>query len=192
LSYRIAKTLEDEDAPTPHVLVELSKKEQSRLSANCIHLKGVTSCQSTGQLIYKSVTYGTNIRKRKSSIIYNGNKFQSYEIGLQSMKRNFCIITLEKSDAVTIFPELLTSSSTYNEEPSGRLLLMACAYKPVPKTSKIWDTNDYKLIKKCKPNILQGSNHHESTGYYASFGNKGSYEMVNSSSVGQYTTELQI
>ena len=188
LSHHIKNTFED-TATTPHVLVELSKKEQLRLSSNCIHLNGVTSCKSNGNLIYNSVTYGSNIRKRKSNISFDGTKIQSYEVGLQSMKRSSFIITLEKSDALEIFPELITSASTYNDDPSGAVLLMACGYKPVSKTGKKWDDNDYALVKKCKPNILQNSNHHMSTGYYASFGNKGSYEMINSSSVGQYATK---
>ena len=179
----------EEGANTPHVLVELSKKELFRLAPNSISLKGVSSCKKSGKLLYETVKYGTNIRKRKSSITFNGNKIPSYEVSIQSMKTNSFIITLPKSDAMSIFPELVTSESTYNDDPSGTVLLMACVYQPDSNKGKKWNNDDFKEVKKCKPNILQSSKHHQSTGYYASFGNKGSYEIVNSSSVGQYTTK---
>ena len=77
LSHKIMQSFE-EGASTPHVLVELSKKELSRLTPNSISLKGVSSCKNSGKLLYESVKYGTNIRKRKSSITFNGNKIPSY------------------------------------------------------------------------------------------------------------------
>ena len=188
LSHFIVRTFED-GSPTPHVLVELSKTEQRRLSSNCIHLNGVKTCQSNDTLIYSSVTYGSNIRKRKSTVTFDGKSVPSYEISVQSIKRKFFMITVQKSDALAIFPQLLTSMSTYNEDPSGILLLMVCVSRPIAKIDKNWDIEDYKKLKRCKPNILQNSNHHESSGYYSSFGNKGSYKMTNSSSVGQYATK---
>ena len=93
LSKRIANRLSP-NAPTPHVLVELSMKEVSRLAPNTIHLSGVTTTVSSSSrtVMCKSVTYGSNIRKRKSSISFNGTKIPSYEIAMQSMKRNLCVI----------------------------------------------------------------------------------------------------
>ena len=61
------------------------------------------------KIIYKSVTYGANIRKRKSSITFKGNKVPSYQIGIQSMKRNLFVITIEKADALIVFPDLITT-----------------------------------------------------------------------------------
>ena len=69
------------------------------------------------------------------------------------------------------------------------VVLMASIMKPVPNSNKTWNQEDYSRIKKCKPNILQSSNHHKSSGYYASFGNKGSFDKVVSSSVGQYVSK---
>jgi len=190
LSYRIEETLKQEDAPTPHVLAELSETEVLRFAANTIHLKGVSTNSTTqNELLYKSITYGSNIRRRKSIVTFQGKKIPSYELSIQSTKRNMCIITLEKDDAERVFPYLITSNSTHNNDPSGRVVLMTCIFRQPPKTSKTWNKEDFVLIKKCKPNILQSSNHHQSTGYYASFGNKGSYEMQNQSSVGQYATK---
>ena len=95
LSHKITRTFE-EDSPTPHVLVELLKTEQNRLSSNCIHLSGVVKCQSNDALIYTSVTYGSNIRKRKSTVTFDGKRVPSYEISVQTTKRKFVMITVKK------------------------------------------------------------------------------------------------
>jgi hypothetical protein len=102
------------------------------------------------------------------------------------MKKQLFLITVPKTDAMGLLPELLTSSSTFNGHPSGIVVLMACISRPIQNLEKTWNHDDYKRVKKCKPNILQTSNHHQSMGYYAFFGNKGSYETLNDSSVRQY------
>ena len=179
----------EEGCPTPHVLVELSERELKRLTKNCIHLNGLTSCKSNGDLVYNSVVYGDNIKKKKSHITVEGVKVPSYEISVENMKRRRFLITVSKDDAIQLFPQLVTSTSRYNGDPSGVVVLMTCIDRQIPKTQKTWNHDDYKRVKKCKPNILQSSKHHQSSGYYSSFGNKGSYETVNESTVGQYTTK---
>ena len=174
---------------TPHVLVELSRIERKRLAANTIHLSGVISCDTSKTIHYNSVTYGTNVRKRKAHIMVDNTSVPTYQIAVESMKRNLIVITLSKEDAVLVFPDLITSKSIFNCDPSGVVLLLACTYCPISKQSKTWKAEDFSKVKQCKPNILQNSNHHQSNGYYASFGNKGSYEKISSSSVGQYTTK---
>ena len=46
-----------------------------------------------------------------------------------------------------------------------------------------------KLIRKTKDNTVKkgADNHHNSTGSYDSFGNKGAFKTIGNSSVGQYT-----
>ena len=61
--------------------------------------------------------------------------------------------------------------------------------KEIPDGDMFWTYADYKNIKKTKPNILAVNNHHDSKGFYASFGNKGSFDKCISSSVGQYATK---
>ena len=61
-------------------------------------------------------------------------------------------------------------------------------FKPINKDDKQWTENDYIRLKSCKPNIIKTTDHHQSSGYYASFGNKGSFAKAISSSVGQYTS----
>ena len=179
----------EEGSPTPHVLVELSERELKRVTDNCIHLKGLSSSKLNGDLLYDSVVYGANIKKRKSNITVDGVKVPSYEIAVCTMKRQLFLITVPKADAIQLFPQLLTSTATLNGDPSGILVLMACISRQIPNTQKSWNHDDYKRVKKCKPNILRSCNHHQSTGYYASFGNKGSYQTINASTVGQYTTK---
>ena len=59
----------EEGSPTPHVLVELSDRELKRITDNCIHLKGVESCKSNGDLLYSSVSYGANIKKESQELL---------------------------------------------------------------------------------------------------------------------------
>ena len=56
------------------------------------------------------------------------------------------------------------------------------------KNGFIWGREHYNMTKSCKNNILTDSTkHHESAGYYFSWGNRGNYETVDKSSVTQYT-----
>ena len=95
----------------------------------------------------------------------------------------------KKQECISIFPELFVSSSTTNTDLSGKVIIMACVYDDTKSSSPCWQMIDYTSIKSCKPNILSGLSHHGSVGYYASFGNKGSFDKVIDSSVGQYVTK---
>ena len=104
------------------------------------------------------------------------------------MKRCYLFIVANKDQCISMIPELLVSSSTTNTDPSGVVLIMACVFDNTKLSFPIFDAHDFSCIKSCKPNILKGSSHHGSVGYYASFGNKGSFDKVvhSSPSVGQY------
>jgi hypothetical protein len=71
------------------------------------------------------------------------------------------------------------------------LVLLASTWKPISNTTKEWNHEDFKRIKACKPNILTSVNHHMSSGFYASFGNKVSFDKIPNveSSVGQCITK---
>ena len=99
------------------------------------------------------------------------------------------VITALKADILLIHPEMLASSSTCNADPSEIVVLIMHVTRPTKTANKLWSQDDCKRVKGCKPNIIKGSNHYQSADYYASFGNKGSYEIVNNSSVGQYATK---
>ena len=175
--------------PTPHALIELSVRELNRLKDNSIHLKNSTTATNDVCVSYESISYGKNIKKRRVDLFCDDRKTISDEIFLPTMKKKVVLITIDKAEALKLLPGLIISSSTYNCDPSGIVVLMIMVFKPINKETKKWNNDDCKRIKKCKPNIIHSSNHHESSGYYASFGNKGSFDKVVTSSVGQYTTK---
>ena len=107
LSYRIKETFNEDSLP-PHVLVELSQNEHRRLKDNIIQLNGLEVCISNGDLVYSSVTYGTNLKMNKSSIQSEDKTIPSYKINLQSTKKSLLLITASKKDILLLHPELLT------------------------------------------------------------------------------------
>ena len=173
--------------PVPHVLTELNTTEHLRLVDNCIHLQDITICKTTGSILFRKVTYGKNVKRKKSFVTFKGSKIPSYQVDIHSMKRRILLITASKSDCSIVLPNLVTSSPRYNPDPSSVVVLLACIMKVPKDDEKKWTHDDFICLKRCKPNILQTSNHHNSTGYYASFGNKGSFDKATTSSVGQYT-----
>ena len=71
----------------------------------------------------------------------------------------------------------------------GTLLFVGTAYKCNAVEKVMWDADDFKLLKKCKINIIRKTNnHHGSVGHYFSFGNRAKFEITNYSSVGTYAT----
>ena len=179
----------NEDEPSPHALMELSHREHSRLKDNCIHLKDL-DITSDGKLVgYKGIEYGKNIKKGRTTLHSKDATFQTDDIYITKIKKNVILITITKDDAIKLLPSLIITSSIYNADPSGYIVLLCAKMKKVTGKDKEWNQDDFKRIKKCKPNILQSSNHHQSSGFYASFGNKGSFAKALSSSVGQYATK---
>ena len=175
--------------PTPHALMELSVTEHDRIRENCIHLKHLSLSDNEKESKYGSIEFGNNIRTRRVELFCDKKKTICDEIYLACMKKKLILITIDKEEAIRLLPNLIVTSSTYNSDPSGIVVLMLTVFKPINPNNKYWNTDDYKKIKKCKPNIIHSSNHHQSSGYYASFGNKGSFDKVVTSSVGQYTTK---
>ena len=58
------------------------------------------------------------------------------------------------------------------------------------ESGMLWKPDLVNLLKKTKPNICKSkSAHFGSNGFYVSFGNKGSYALLDNSSVGQYATK---
>lgn len=176
-------------APSPHALIELSLRDHRRLQDNCIHLKELKIGPSPKQVSYGSIFYGKNIRKRRTTLNCDGKDIITDDLFISTIKKKVILITISKEDAIKLHPHLIISSSTYNSEPSGVVVLLLTTYKPIKDNYKIWTNEDFTKLKKCKPNIIHSSNHHQSSGYYASFGNKGSFDKAIISSVGQYTTK---
>jgi len=189
LSRLIVRSFEEKASP-PHVLVELSKKELNRNQDNAIHLEGLCINVSTKTILWSKAKYGKNIKfKKKSSCSSMDVKYD--QLDLNRTKYSRVIVTANKDECTTHLPSLICSCSTPHKEPTGVVVLMMTTWKPISNHEKSWSMDDFKRVKKCKPNILKSSNHHKSSGFYASFGNKGSFDKnpdVNSS-VGQYVTK---
>ncbi len=171
--------------PTPHGLIELSDRDLRRLQENRIHLKSCTLHKDTKTIAYDSFEYGKNIKTRKVHFLVDEVKTVSDEIYLSNMKKKVMLITIAKDEAIQILPSLIISPSAHNSKPSGVLVLMMTVFKPIEtNNNKIWNLDDCRRIKRCKPNIIHSSSHHQSSGYYVSIGNKGSLDKTTTSSVG--------
>ena len=187
LSYNIMKSFKPK-SPVPHVLLELTKRQHSRLIDNCIHLQGISIESAKDNITFDNVDYGKNIKTKKSQLECEDIKSPLYQVMLNRTKRSLFLITALKSECMNVLPQLLTSSTTCINKvvSSGIVVLFACIDRPIEEPNMEWCNEDFKRLKKCKPNILQSSGHHQSSGYYASFGNKGSFDKTNELTVGQY------
>ena len=184
----ITRSFEKKSSP-PHVIIELSTRELKRLKDNTIHLDGLCFCDTSKTLVWSKVSYGRNVKLNKNPPTSKLNA--SYDkLNLNRTKYSRTLITASKQECMNHMPSLITSCSTHNIEPSGVVVLMITTWKPTSKSNKSWTVEDYTRLKRCKPNILKSSNHHQSSGFYASFGNKGSFDKIVDvdSSVGQYVT----
>ena len=102
----------------------------------------------------------------------------------------FIAMVADKEECLSIIPNTYTISSCLHEmtddkikvKMSGKLLLMfAILSKQCTKISgeKVWNKDDYEMVRKCKPNIMNSFHHHGSISDYFAFGNKKSFGMIN-------------
>ena len=183
----------------PHVVIELSNKEHSDMKHNSIHLSGI-------KLTDKLICYDDigNPGKFVNSTIKNTN-IDGEDVTLRrinitkSKKRLFCLTTTS-SEILKVKPStvILKSTSRYNSRNNCKqdgggsgIVLLYLAIAPASKTNYDMDMGSKfaSLIKRTKPNIMKkgAANHHNSTGCYYSFGNKGAFHREGNSSVGQYS-----
>ena len=73
-------------------------------------------------------------------------------------------------------------------DPLRVVVLCFCVLNRQKKnTGQVWGRNHLKLIRQIKSNLMGSiGSHFYSEGLYYSYGNKGSYVMIDNSSVGQY------
>jgi len=191
----------DKRISTPHCIMELSMSEYNRMKKNSIHLSGynVDVVDKLRVATYDLITYGTNVKKMKKRSKSNGKEtIYSNEIKLAEMKGKYLFITGDKKDYLhdpNIFCIDTTSRSQSNNgnegkhKPSGVVVLCLCILNyQKNNTGWSWGKSHYDLVRQSKNNLMAGmASHFGSEGTYYSFGNKGSYEKINNSSVGQYT-----
>ena len=145
---------------------------------------------------YQNIVYGKNIRCQRKKRVDLTN-MSSDVIDISKIKGNYIVIVAPKGEVSSTFPHLhvLSVGDLYQHCPvqkskSGYVLLfVGTAYKSNSVEKDMWDADDFKLLKKCKRNIIQKTNnHHGSIGHYFSFGNRAKFEITNDSSVGTYDT----
>ena len=170
-------------------MIELSETELKRNKGNIIFLEGMNyDSDKFKKVTWKRTKIGLNIKvKKRSTCDIDSSVFS--EIDLNRTKKKYVMITATKIECQNYLPSLIVSSAVRNTQPSGQVVLLLCVARNIPEGNTFWTSTDYNIIKKTKPNILAVNNHHDSKGFYASFGNKGSFDKCVSTSVGQYTTK---
>ena len=173
----------------PHALIELSKVEHKRIKYNCIHLSDSYKDSKSQNLNYKTIHVGSNIHLKRMSVPSEIGTVITDELVVSRIKRNTVLITMNKNEAQAIHKGLIVTQSRHNMDPSGIVVLFISIYNPIKSHRRLWIDDDKRRLEKCKPNITVSFSHYGSSGYVASFGNKGSFDKAAVSSVGQYSTK---
>ena len=174
---------------TPDVLMELSIDAFNHFQGNTIHLSGITI--EHDKISYQNVNYGSNVHKSIPKCCKGNNIWQ--EINLNRMVNNYVLVTVDKVELHKhhAFKDVITITHGYHENGSGsgKLLLLFARLQKKNK-GMIWTKKHYDAVHECKDSVISKHNkHHQSSGEYFSFGNKGAYKTVDGSSVGQYATK---
>ena len=176
-----------------HCLVELSNRQFERMRKNVIIVSGITDLKDVQ---YPNIEYGKNIRCQRKKRVHVTNMATDL-INISKIKGNYIVIVSPKAEMCRIFPHLhvLYNGDLYQHCPSQKtksgyvLLFIGATYKSKCAQNYMWDADDFKLLKKCKRNIICKTNsHHGSVGHYFSFGNKANFKITKESSVGTYVT----
>ena len=195
--------LYDDVVKQPTTLIELSNSELKRFKDNIMHLSGLhvhkhsTTNKSTLPL-YSTVTYGSNINRRKKNVSFIDTSFVNY-IDLRKTKKNFVMITANKNECLKAFKNIfvldtcmsiiLDTERKVKKYQSGIVVLMIAA---VPRRKnhqlgqKLFDNDLYTQVKKCKTNIKESFDHFGTVGEVYAFGNKPNYKIVDYSSVSEF------
>ena len=198
---------------TPTVLIELTSIQWKRIKDNSIHVSDAFLSETDVKnkreqtIFYNSIYYGKNLQKQKSDISFNlgkknGGKMKCIMLNHSRIKKRMLYITTNRNEIKTMNPNHhiissnATSTSSLSFQNSGKVLLFVLNSSINTKKDKNcyeFSEKDYKELVRFKPNIIKpknDGNHFQSQGYIASFGNKGYYGMVNStSSVSQFVNK---
>mgnify|MGYP004177150321 CR=1 FL=1 len=167
-----------------HVLTELSERQYKRCIINSIHVSNRYS--KDNKEYYKTITYGSNIKKRKRKQIIYGKHLWTSEIMLQNTTKGLVYIITNKTDLTSELDsgniQLIdgTTRCSINDEndgkycPSGMVLLCVCKLGAPEKSNGMkWGLPEEKILKSVKSSTITATNrHHGSHGGHFSFGNK--------------------
>ena len=116
---------------------------------------------------------------------------------MSRMKKKYVFILGKKDEILRSFDNTVAFAGNMKQDTndnnkqkgSGYLvLLLSTINEPKHEKHFVWTANQVKDLKHCKKNICTAQNaHHGSKGYYASFGMKANYAIVNQSSLAKYT-----
>ena len=151
--------------------------------------------------VFNTVSFGVKVKAPLKTTTSHGNTIRWQEINLSEMKGGYAYITstthalkamLDSQNIILIDSSEGSSNDrglNNKSEMSGVVLLAVCYLnKNRKKHGHFWDTKHFDIMKSCKDNIIKGDvKHHQSSGSYYSWGNRGNYRTVDDSSVTQYT-----
>ena len=135
---------------------------------------------------------------KHNSMKVNGIEEEVNLIKIKKYKKNIFYVTTNVSEILKIKGDtiIIPSANWYDynmhtvDEISSNDIVLKFFASVAPRTPSYnmdFDATFLKNIRKRKENIIKARlDHYGSTGYYFSFGNKGSYERVGNSSVRQY------
>ena len=90
----------------------------------------------------------------------------------------------------TLGKKSLYDNFSFNKNSSGSgyvIISYILLRKDKSKSTNDWSNSSIRHLKRCKTNICKGNGtHFGSSGYYASFGNRADYNIINDSSITTY------
>ena len=188
------------DSGVPTTLMELSNNELKSINDSSIHLGGIFYSEKL--VSYKSFTIGSNISWTSIVKEIDGKSIRLRNINLSKMKNRAIAITTKTPEIRKLRPKTIICTARQRRNKKNKLdrdemgsgivlLFLAILPQVVSKHNPPIQPDLFNILQETKSNIMKrgGANHCNSTGYYYSFGNKGSYERVGNCSVGQYASK---
>ena len=193
-------------AKSPHSVIELSVSEYKHYIHNAIVLSGLSkvNCAVTKTCIpsYDVVHYGKHVKQGSVAFkIGNREEEKINRIDMSRMAKKYMLILGRKDEISNVFDNVMIFQSNmkqvgvgvkaHEQNGSGFVVLLFALLNDVGKEdTTIWTNENVDDVKACKKNICTGrSSHFESKGYYASFGMKANYGIVNKSSLAEYAVK---
>ena len=182
-------------------IMELTVRQRNRLQDNIIHLSNIRRCPINNHTYYDRISFGKSVFTNKKEKKIGGNKKNRY-FNLRKTKGGFIMITANKNECLGMVPNTHSYGTVMSYKPksnydlsppmSGVVILMIAIiddFKEDEERNYIWDNEIHSITKKCKENSLKSYDHHGTSGYAYSFGNKPLYGNKDGSSVGIYSNK---
>ena len=183
---------------TPHCLWHLSSIEWKHMKNFAIHATDLFLGEIT---TFSHVTLGANVVAPLKKTTSHGNTIIWKELNLSVMTGGFVYITTTTRDiqsmvdanSVILIDSTNGCSCNQNQKDNSNLsgiVLLAAIHlnKYRKRNGNFWGKQHFDIAYSCKNNILtESTSHHQSSGYYYSWGNRANYRTVDLSSVTQYT-----